>query len=121
MRISLRLLRYFAAAAQTGSTTAAARQLNVSQPSISVAIRELEALFEENLFARDAGSKMTLTRFGVRKLAEARQLLAAANAFELDDSGDAASGPSACASPCARSRRCCTGAARCKTLILHSN
>lgn len=92
MRISLRLLRYFAAAAQTGSTTAAARQLNVSQPSISVAIRELEALLEETLFARDAGSKMTLTRFGVRKLAEARQLLAAANAFELDDSGDAASG-----------------------------
>lgn len=92
MRISLRLLRYFAAAAETGSTTAAARQLNVSQPSISVAIRELEALFEEALFARDAGTKMALTRFGARKLAEARQLLIAANAFEADDGGDAASG-----------------------------
>ena len=42
MRVSLRLLRYFAATAETGSTTAAARLLNVSQPSISVAIRELE-------------------------------------------------------------------------------
>lgn len=92
MRISLRLLRYFAAAAETGSTTAAARQLNVSQPSISVAIRELETLFKEALFARDIGSKMALTRFGVRKLAEARQLLTAANAFEADDGGDAASG-----------------------------
>ncbi|MDF3834310.1 LysR family transcriptional regulator [Cupriavidus basilensis] len=92
MRISLRLLRYFAAAAQAGSTTSAARTLNVSQPSISVAIRELEALFGEELFARDAGSRMTLTRFGVRKLAEARQILAAATAFEADESGDAASG-----------------------------
>jgi DNA-binding transcriptional LysR family regulator len=92
MHISLRLLRYFTAAAETGSTTAAARQLNVSQPSISVAIRELEALFEEALFSRESGAKMTLTRFGVRKLAEARQLLTAAAAFEADDSGDAASG-----------------------------
>jgi len=92
MRISLRLLRYFTAAAETGSTTAAAKQLNVSQPSISVAIRELEALFEEALFARESGTKMTLTNFGVRKLSEARQLLTAASAFEADDSGDAASG-----------------------------
>lgn len=92
MRISLRLLRYFTATAETGSTTAAAKYLNVSQPSISVAIRELEALFDDTLFARESGSKMTLTRFGARKLAEARQLLGAAASFEADDSGDAASG-----------------------------
>ncbi|WP_316154158.1 LysR family transcriptional regulator [Cupriavidus sp. BIC8F] len=92
MRVSLRLLRYFAATAETGSTTAAARLLNVSQPSISVAIRELETLFEEALFARDLGARMTLTRFGVRKLAEARHILGAATAFEVDKSGDAAAG-----------------------------
>ncbi|SCU73960.1 Transcriptional regulator LysR family [Cupriavidus necator] len=92
MRVSLRLLRYFAATAETGSTTAAARLLNVSQPSISVAIRELETLFEEALFARDVGARMTLTRFGVRKLAEARHILGAATAFEVDKSGDAAAG-----------------------------
>ncbi|CAJ95764.1 DNA-binding transcriptional regulator, LysR family [Cupriavidus necator] len=92
MRVSLRLLRYFAAAAETGSTTAAARLLNVSQPSISVAIRELETLFEEALFSRDVGARMTLTRFGVRKLAEARHILGAATAFEVDKSGDAAAG-----------------------------
>ncbi|MEI6000513.1 LysR family transcriptional regulator [Paraburkholderia bengalensis] len=92
MRVSLRLLRYFAAAAETGSTMAAARLLNVSQPSISVAIRELEALFDDTLFTRESGSKMTLTRFGVRKLGEAHQLLKAAASFEADDSGDAASG-----------------------------
>jgi DNA-binding transcriptional LysR family regulator len=92
MRVSLRLLRYFAATAETGSTTAAARLLNVSQPSISVAIRELETLFEEALFARDVGARMTLTRFGVRKLAEARHILGAATAFEVDKSGDASAG-----------------------------
>jgi DNA-binding transcriptional LysR family regulator len=90
--ISLRLLRYFCAAAETGSTTLAARQLNVSQPSISVAIRELENLFEEALFAREAGTKMTLTRFGIRKLTEARHLLTAATAFEADDAGDGTEG-----------------------------
>lgn len=92
MRVSLRLLRYFVATAESGSTTAAAKSLNVSQPSISVAIRELESFFDDTLFARESGTKMTLTRFGVRKLAEARQLLHAAASFEADDSGNAASG-----------------------------
>jgi len=92
MRVSLRLLRYFVATAESGSTTAAAKSLSVSQPSISVAIRELESFFDDTLFARESGAKMTLTRFGVRKLAEARQLLRAAASFEADDSGNAASG-----------------------------
>jgi DNA-binding transcriptional LysR family regulator len=88
MPVSLRLLRYFVAAAQSGSTTAAANELSVSQPSISVAVRELEALFGEDLFARGPGTKMSLTRFGTRKLDEARRLLKAAAAFEADDGGD---------------------------------
>ncbi|SAL12322.1 LysR family transcriptional regulator [Caballeronia telluris] len=92
MTVSLRLLRYFVAAAQSGSTTAAANELSVSQPSISVAVRELEALFGEDLFARGPGTKMTLTRFGTRKLDEARRLLKAAAAFEADDGGDPACG-----------------------------
>jgi DNA-binding transcriptional LysR family regulator len=88
MGLSLRLLRYFVTAAETGSTTAAAKQLNVSQPSISVAIRELEALFDAPLFSRGAGTGMTLTHFGERKLADARLLLASAAAFETDDTGE---------------------------------
>lgn len=88
MALSRRLLRYFVAAAEAGSTTAAATRLNVSQPSISVAIRELEALFDDPLFTRGAGTRMTLTHFGERKLAEARQLLASASAFATDDVGD---------------------------------
>lgn len=92
MALSLRLLRYFVTAAETGSTTAAAKHLNVSQPSISVAIRELETLFDAPLFSRDVGTGMTLTQFGERKLVEARQLLASASAFETGDTGDIDSG-----------------------------
>jgi DNA-binding transcriptional LysR family regulator len=88
MALSLRLLRYFVTAAETGSTTTAAKQLNVSQPSISVAIRELEALFDAPLFTRGAGTRMTLTQFGRRKLDEARHLLASASAFTTDDVGE---------------------------------
>lgn len=88
MHISLRLLRYFVATAETGSTAGAAKLLNVSQPSISVAIRDLEALFEEPLFSRDRSPGMTLTSFGARKLLEARQLICAAKAFEADDGGE---------------------------------
>nr|WP_134756324.1 LysR family transcriptional regulator [Paraburkholderia pallida]QBR01550.1 LysR family transcriptional regulator [Paraburkholderia pallida] len=88
MALSLRLLRYFVTAAETGSTTTAAKQLNVSQPSISVAVRELEALFDAPLFTRGAGTRMTLTQFGQRKLNEARHLLASASAFATDDVGE---------------------------------
>jgi DNA-binding transcriptional LysR family regulator len=88
MALSLRLLRYFVTAAETRSTTAASKQLNVSQPSISVAIRELETLFDAPLFTRSAGTGMTLTQFGQRKLSEARQLLASAAAFATEDAGD---------------------------------
>ena len=45
MALSLRLLRYFVTAAETGSTTAAANHLNGSQPAISVAFREREWRF----------------------------------------------------------------------------
>ncbi|RZF26534.1 LysR family transcriptional regulator [Paraburkholderia sp. UYCP14C] len=89
MALSLRLLRYFVTAAEMGSTTTAAKHLNVSQPSISVAIRELETLFDAPLFTRGAGTRMTLTQFGERKLAEARHLLASASAFATDDVGEA--------------------------------
>lgn len=88
MALSLRLLRYFVTAAETGSTTAAPKQLNVSQPSISVAIRELEALFDAPLFTRGAGTPMMLTQFGRRKLDEARYLLASASAFATDGGGE---------------------------------
>lgn len=46
-------LRYFWAVAREGSLRAAAEQLNVSQPSISAQIRELEEVLGEKLFRRE--------------------------------------------------------------------
>ncbi len=75
---SLKQLAYFVAAAERGSTIRAAEVLNVSQPSISTAIGQLEASFAQKLFVRIHGQGLEMTPFGRRKLAEARHLLAEA-------------------------------------------
>jgi DNA-binding transcriptional LysR family regulator len=92
MHVSIRLLRYFIATAETGSTAAAAKALNVSQPSISIGIRDLEAIFAAPLFSRDRSPGMRLTNFGAKKLAEARSLINAAKAFEADDAEEGEEG-----------------------------
>lgn len=79
--ISFRHLHYFTAAAQSGSATRAARLLNVSQPSISAAIRELEAQFGQKLFERRQARGLELTGFGAEKLAEARAILSRLDGF----------------------------------------
>lgn len=73
---TLRQLRYFAAVAQTGSATRAAALLNVSQPSISAAIRELEADLGRALFLRRQAQGLELTPFGAESAREAREILA---------------------------------------------
>ena len=52
MQINLRQLEYFAAAAHHGGAARAALALGVSQPSVSKAIADLEALWGEVLFVR---------------------------------------------------------------------
>ncbi|WP_288451064.1 LysR family transcriptional regulator, partial [uncultured Pseudomonas sp.] len=51
-RFTLRQLRYFVAVVEEDSIVEAARQLHISQPSISVAIKNLEESFEQKLFIR---------------------------------------------------------------------
>jgi DNA-binding transcriptional LysR family regulator len=75
--------------AQAGSTAEAARQLNVSQPSVSVSIKELEAILGQPLFQRMPARGLMPTLFGQRKIPEARALGAALAAFERT-SGDPA-------------------------------
>lgn len=56
-------LRYFSRVAECGSFTAAARELHVSQPSLSVAVRKLEESLGAILFHRSRRG-VTLTRAG---------------------------------------------------------
>lgn len=62
MRVDLRDLRYFAAIAETGSMTAAARALHVSQPTITVAMQNLEEELKSQLLLRErSGVRLTVT------------------------------------------------------------
>jgi DNA-binding transcriptional LysR family regulator len=81
MRYTLKQLGYFVATAEAGSITAAARQLHISQPSISAAIAQLEDMFGLELFIRHHAQGLSLTPTGQRLLAEARSLLAQASDF----------------------------------------
>ncbi|MEQ9260183.1 MAG: LysR substrate-binding domain-containing protein [Roseovarius sp.] len=62
---SPRHLLVFEAAARTGSFTRAARELNVQQPAVSAAIKQLEQSLGVRLFAR-AHRSVTLTHAGER-------------------------------------------------------
>lgn len=85
---TLRQLEYFVAVAERGSVTAAASARSVSQPSVSVAISELEATLGRTLFMRQAGQKLAITPAGRRLLLHARTTLAAASRISGSE-GDA--------------------------------
>ncbi|HEY8074573.1 MAG TPA: LysR family transcriptional regulator [Labilithrix sp.] len=60
--MDLRDLRYFAAIADSGSMTAAAKALHVSQPTLTVAMQNLEQELGSQLLVRDrSGVKLTST------------------------------------------------------------
>src|SRR5262249_28132294 len=87
MQFTLKQLRYFAAAAERGSVTAAARAIHVSQPSISEAIAHLEVVFDLQLFVRHHAQGLTPTPAGRRFLLEARSLLAHAEDLQQSARG----------------------------------
>jgi DNA-binding transcriptional LysR family regulator len=83
---SFRQIDYLIAVAETGSTAAAARLMNVSQPSVSVAISQFEDHFGAPLFLRQPGQGMQLTPLGRERIALFRHLRTeAATAFSLQD------------------------------------
>lgn len=82
MRLRLRQLEYFVAAGEAGSITLASARINVSQPSVSAAIAQLEAEFGFTLFVRHHAQGLSLTPEGLRFWREARALLA--HAAELE-------------------------------------
>ena len=58
--MTLNQLRYFCTASRCHSITKAAEELYVTQPTVSVAIRDLEIEFGINLFSRK-GNQLMLT------------------------------------------------------------
>jgi DNA-binding transcriptional LysR family regulator len=72
--------RLFLAVADTGSLSAAARQLRVAQPTVSRRLAELEATLGESLFARGVEGA-ALTSFGERLVEPARRMAEGAAEF----------------------------------------
>jgi DNA-binding transcriptional LysR family regulator len=77
-------LRYFAAAAEHGSMTAAARELVVSQSAVSTAVAQLEKELGVQLLLRHHARGLALTAAGREFYAELRAFLA--HSQELADS-----------------------------------
>lgn len=77
--MTLRYLRIFEAVCRHMSITRAAQELYLSQPSVSLAIGELEKKYEVRLFDR-IGKKLYLTSAGEELLGYARPLLS-----QIDD------------------------------------
>jgi DNA-binding transcriptional LysR family regulator len=67
-------LRHFVAVAEHGGFTAAAKAVYVSQPALSLAVKELEAELGAALFSR-IGRRVQLTAAGEALLGPARQVL----------------------------------------------
>ncbi|MCP4072521.1 MAG: LysR family transcriptional regulator [Hyphomicrobiales bacterium] len=82
LRFSLRQLEYFVATAEHSSVADAARQLNVSQPSVSKAIIKIEEQFSVQLFIRHHARGVSLTPAGERLLIDARGLLSYADSLQ---------------------------------------
>jgi LysR family transcriptional activator of mexEF-oprN operon len=80
--LDLNLLRVFVVVAETGSVTAAAANLYLTQPAISAAVRRLTEAVGAPLFARQ-GRGVTLTARGKQLLAHARPHLASLVAATL--------------------------------------
>ncbi|MCB4769770.1 LysR family transcriptional regulator [Ancylobacter sp. Lp-2] len=74
MSISLKQIRYFVAAAETGRISQAAVELNVSQSAVTAAIQQLEAMLGSRLLDRTP-TGVSVTLEGSRFLLQGRQIL----------------------------------------------
>lgn len=72
--MTLQQLKYIVKIVECGSITEAARQLFISQPSLSAAVKELEAQFHIEIFYRTTKG-ITLSAEGAEFLSYARQIL----------------------------------------------
>jgi len=82
INLTLKQLRYFEALARHGHFGRAAEDCAISQPALSMQIKELEEVLGAALFERTA-RKVTLTSFGEEAVTRARKILRSAD--ELGD------------------------------------
>jgi DNA-binding transcriptional LysR family regulator len=75
LRFTLRQLEYLVAVGEYGSVTEAAERVNVSAPSVSAAISQLEREFGINLFVRRHAHGLSLTQAGRSFVDQARLIL----------------------------------------------
>lgn len=75
LRFTLRQLEYFVAVGEAGSIAEAAERVNVSSPSLSTAISQLEAEFGVQLFVRQHAQGLSLTPGGRRFYVAAKAVL----------------------------------------------
>lgn len=80
-RFTLRQLEYFVAVGDIGSIALASKKINVSPPSISAAIGQLEDEFGLQLFIRKHAQGLSLTQAGRQFMPRARSLLIQADAL----------------------------------------
>lgn len=95
LRFTFRQLEYLVAVGDAGTIARASERLNVSSPSISAAISQLEAEFGAQLFVRQHAQGLSLTPGGQRIFNEAKRILDSASGLNdlANDISDAARGP----------------------------
>ena len=84
--MELQQLRYFVAIADTGTFTAAAKELHVAQPSVSKQVRKLETELGASLLERRKAG-ITLTDAGAILLPWARRVLADVDGARIEVAG----------------------------------
>ena len=95
LRFTFRQLEYLVAVGEAGTIAAASDRINVSSPSISAAIAQLETEFGVQLFVRKHAQGLTLTPGGQRIYNKAKHILdSAASLHDLaGEISDKARGP----------------------------
>lgn len=81
--MEIRLLRYFWTVAQEGNITKAARVLNITQPTLSRQIKELEESVGTMLFQR-VKNHLVLTQDGIFFKERAEEILQLSDKLEKD-------------------------------------
>ena len=75
MRFSLKQLEYFLAVSETKNISIASKKINISSPSISSAIAQLEEEFSIKLFIRKHASGLELTKSGEKFALAAQNII----------------------------------------------